>query len=155
MENIIKSEYTLAGSLTKLQIAEIGTIDHIDDSGSLDNIPYSSIYFYGPDDWEDIPLLPNASFVLKTEDTDAGVVRSVEISGALMSNSDAAFMQRMNKRYVLLITDGDGVVWLVGNKQEWFKYTYTNDSQDSRSKAKMNALKFVGMSTMPILQVLY
>lgn len=154
MSTINNSEYTLAGSLTKLQIAEISSIDSID-SASLVEIPISNISFLEGSSWEDVPLLPAASFVIKTEDTDAGIVRTVEVIGAIMTNSDMALMDKMNNRYVLLITDGDGVVWLVGNKQEWFKYSFVNDSTDSRSKAKLNALKFAGMSTMPFLQVLY
>lgn len=149
---MVGSGRTLLGSITKLQILNTSNLLALNGITAANTIKYTDIIT--GTSWETIELLPQASYKIKTAETTNGPLRSIEINCQIMTNDEYLLQVKMLQRYVLLITDGDGLRWLVGNKQEYLKLEFDTDSKAVRSQAKVNAISFKGAMTTAFLSVL-
>lgn len=148
------SGVTLLGSVTKLQIIDANKIDAINNISAASAVNFSNIVLVGGASWETVEILPEAGYKIKASDTANGQLQTAEISVMLMNNNNYELLRLTQRRVAALITDGDGLRWLIGNKEQPLMPEIDTDSKTSRGKAKTNTITFKGAINEPIMLVL-
>lgn len=142
----------IAGSITKLEILSIFSLNALNNISATNTIAFADID--KAENFENVELVPEAGFKCKLTDTPNGPMNMLEANGMFMSDDFHSLFRSVFNRYVLLITDGAGKRWLFGNKTEYFKYELDTDSKTSRSVNQTQAISFKGAMTSPLLLVL-
>jgi hypothetical protein len=152
MSNIQKSIQTIAGSITKIEFADILDFSSIGDANAFNEIAAASLVFNAGKNWREFEKVSGASFNSPGEDTAQGIEFGFEANGkTMLAPRELAKLPLILKyRIVLKITDGDGVVWLCGNKTEYLKFKYKQNSGTNRSEAKTIDFSFIGSLTKQI-----
>jgi len=152
MSNIQKSLTTISGSFTKIEIADVIDIASIGDPNEFNEITNASIAFNAGKNWRTIEKASGGMFNVDGDDTPNGALFEFEASGKTMlaPRELVKITSLLKKRLVVKITDGDGLIWLCGNKTEYLKFKYKKVSGASRSEAKLIEFTLFGSLTKQI-----
>jgi hypothetical protein len=156
LTNIIKTIITQIGSIVKIDYIDVRDISAIGKPSPLNQLPSSGVVLVGGKTWKNLDILNNCQLTEDEENNNQGDLYTIAIEGATMlAPTEAAKLSRLLKaRVALKITDGNGFVYLVGNKTEFFKFSFKTDTGQSRSVAKLIEFKCTGALTSGLIQLI-
>lgn len=156
LQSISKTIITQIGSIVKIEFVDVSEINSIGLPNALKQLPGSSVILNAGKLWKNLEHLSNCSLVEESENTVNGDLYQININGITMvAPSERAKLNRLlSRRLALKVTDGNGFVYLVGNKTEYCKFNLKNETGDNRSVAQLNKFTAIAQLTEGIIQLL-
>lgn len=149
LENISKTLNTQLGSIIKIEMVDILDINTIGRANEFNELPANQVVLNAGKTWKALEIIADCELVDKTEDTEHGPLTSITIEGSTMvePKEEAKLYRTLNARLCLKVTDGNGYVYLLGNKTEFIKFAFEKPSGQTRAVAKKVSFSAKGTLT--------
>ncbi len=156
LQSISKTIITQIGSIVKIEFVDVSEINSIGLPNALKQMAASAVVLNAGKTWKNLEHLSNCSLVDESENTIHGDLYEINISGSTMVEpTERAKLNRLlSGRLVLKVTDGNGFIFLVGNKTEYCKFSLKNDTGENRSVAQLNKFTALAQLTEGIIQLI-
>lgn len=145
MELILTSQPKV-GSIIEIKFIDVLDVVSIPDPDIDNNIDLDAIILVSDTSWNLIEALPRTgSLDLENIETEQGSYERPKVSCSINDTS----MQMLNNlsdlvlgRYLLIVKDGSGDKYLVGNLEQWMSLTYKLSTTKTRAQTQVFDIDF-------------
>lgn len=145
MELILTSQPKV-GSILRIDYIDVLDVESIPDADVDNNINLEAIVLVSGADWNSIEALPKTgSLELESVDTAQGDYEMPKVSCAINDTSMTMLNNLHDQslgRYLLIVLDGAGDRYLLGDKEQWLKMRYKLDTTKTRAQTQVIEISF-------------
>lgn len=144
--NLILTSQPKVGSISKIEYVDVLDIVSIPDADVDNNIDLDAIVLVDGVSWNSLEALPKTgSLELESVDTPQGEYELPKV-GCAINDTSMTMLNNLHDqslgRYVLIVRDGSGDRYLIGDKEQWMKMRYKLDTSKTRAQTQLIEISF-------------